>query len=175
MSARNRLRPRIENTLNIRSRNRLEVMETHVREAAEALSEALDHPLEHFRSRIDEIVNLRLLEFAVLRMKSRGEDKAHVMFLFDWDDFSLRIQQEGINIDVPEDNDGNIRLESIYLHCEALKKAVSALKREKKIDTLMWVYEWDKRALEVRGHDYIEKKMGTRRMTDEEKQKFRSY
>ena len=175
MSIRNRVKTRIENALNIRSRNKVEVMESNVREVADALSEALNDPLEHFRSRIDEIVNFRLLEFAVLRLKSRGEDELRVKFLFDWEDFSLRIEQEGVNIDVPEDANGKISLESVHLQSEALKKAISALKREKKIDSFMWVYEWDKRALEFRGHDFIEQKMGTVRMTAGQKEDFNSY
>ena len=146
MGLRNRLKSAIRNTVNLKTINRIELIEFHATETVEALKVATGFDLEHMSSHMDDIVNHRLLKCWVLRLYRGKVEKARFELLFDWEAFELEIKENGKTIEVATADDGSTYVASIETQCSALQRAVKALMSTHKIDEYTWAASVDDNA-----------------------------
>lgn len=165
------LSPLLKNETALKSKvlTRLKIIELHATAVCEAIEEGTGIST---KAQVDDLLNIvggQLLKSMTCRLKNKKDGTHHKIKLeFDWDHYRFIVHRDGEKKEVPIRN--GMLLPEVQKHREILATTLREICKQFSTTELDWTYTNDDEAVEERTTEGIRKILGTRPLTEAEKE-----
>lgn len=153
---------------------RTEVSEIVTAELVKAIGKGAGFNVDNILDDVPDVCGLHLLKEMECDLGNDDQILTRICLLFDWKKYRLTVASEGEQVTI-EIVPGTMTFPAIRAQAEALEKLLRSIGRIIPYTQMQWCYQYDADALERRGRDWLQKRLGTAPKTPEEKARYDSF